>query len=269
MKVGALIREDAIGAWHVAEDAPVPGTLRVLKAEHAENDAARLVFLEEIRRIRTLDHAGLIKVLKDDQRAARPWMLTELIEGPTLEDWIGEHGPLEAADARALAGTVLEAFGYLEGRRQVHAAPVPSRIVRVGEQWKVMTFRDVRAWDELKNLKGKKHPDARFAPPERDKGTLARLTPQGHNAWHVGAILRFALGGGAPRTREGEILAVPDSLPDGLRESTRHLMDSAPDRRPQGGPAVLRALDSLGGGSSGAAAPFPTAPVRRSPRRRR
>lgn len=263
MKLGALIREDAVGAWHAVDGEP--GTLRILKAEHADNEAGRLVFLEEIRRIRTLDHPALVKVLREDQRAERPWVLTEAVDGQTLEAHIAAEGPMDEAEARAVVGTVLEALAYLAKRRQAHALPVPSRIVRVGGCWKLMTFRDVRAWDEIKNLKGKKTPEPRFAPPERDRGAAERLSADSHTAWHVGALLRFLLGGGAPRGTDGRLVPPTTALEGGLGASVQRLMEPNPDRRPAGAPAILRVLAEAGGPQRGptTAAPAPT------PRRKR
>lgn len=263
MKIGALIREDAVGAWHTLEGEP--GTLRILKAEHAGNDAARLVFLEEVRRIRTLDHPALVKVLREDQRAERPWVLTESIDGPTLEDWIASQGPLPEAEARGIVGTVLEGLAYLAKRRQAHALPVPSRILRVDGVWKLMTFRDVRAWDEIKNLKGKKNPEPRFAPPERERGHPARLSADSHVAWHMGALLRFMLGGGAPRNSEGSLVPPAGAIDAALSASIQRLMEPNPERRPIGAPAILRVLTEASAPSTGSttAAPAPT------PRRKR
>ncbi len=269
VKIGAQIREDAVGAWHEVQDAPVEGSLRILRADHVGNDAARLVFLEEVRRIKTLEHPALVRVLHVDDRADRPWMLTERVDGRTFESHVAEHGALDEEAALRLARSMLDALAFLETRRQVHAVPVPRRLVQVGEHWKLLTFRDIRAWDELKTLKGKKHPVSTYAPPERDKTHPAAYSPHGHNAWHVGALLRFAAGGGAPRSPEGTVLDLPDTLGTTLAIAVTLLTRESPDARAQGTPAVLRVLRGEAAAMAEHAAPPDEVPVIKAPVPRR
>ncbi len=245
----------------------MPGTLRILRARHAGQEAPRLVFLEEVRRIKTLDHPALLRVLHHDAKGERPWMLTEPIDGPTLADHVAAEGPLAEADAMALTERMLAALEFLESRRQVHAVPVPERIVRVRDAWKLLTFRDIRAWDELKTLKGKKHPLPAYAPPERAKANPAAYGPHGHNAWHVGALLRFALGGGTPAE------PAPRPLPDRIAGMVARLLEPDPERRAAGTSAVRRVLagQDVGAPPAGGtpAKPSLKAPVSRRKRGRR
>ena len=74
---------------------------------------------------------------------------------PSLEEAVDAGGPLAAADALALVERLHGAFVYMQARKQVHAAPVPERLIEVHGAWRLLTFRDVRAWDELKSRKGK------------------------------------------------------------------------------------------------------------------
>lgn len=272
MKIGDRIREDAVGAWHRVQDAPLPGTLRILRAEHAGQEAPRLVFLEELRRIKTLDHPALIRVLHHDSSGDRPWMLTEPIDGESLADHLAEAGPLTEAEALALAERFLDAFDFLAERRQVHAAPLPERIVRVRADWKLLTFRDIRAWDELKTLKGKKHPQPAFAPPERAKAHPAAYGPRRHNAWHVGALLRFALGGGPPQDEAGRPAAPAQPFSAQVAGMLDRLLAADPDRRAADAAATRRVLRGEEAGPPPAAAagrpPPRQAPVPRRKRRR-
>lgn len=265
MKIGDLIREDAVGAWHLVEEAPVEGTLRILRKDHVGDEAATLVFLEELRRIKTLDHPGLIRVLHHEASGDRPWILTEPIDGRSLADEIRSNGPLGEAEALALADQLLDTLSFLESRRQVHAVPVPERMLRVRDRWKLSTFRDIRAWDELKTLKGKKHPLPAYAPPERARAHRSSYSPQAHNAWHVGALLRFTLGGGPPLDEAGKVLGVPSAMPEALATAVARLTAPNPELRAQGAHAVRRVLSGEGSGQATEGPAARTAPPLKAP----
>jgi len=269
LEVGDRLRGDAIGDWHRATHGGQVLTLRILRADLAGQDHARHLFEEEVRRIGRLDHPGLLRILRVSHKPPRPWMLSAPIDTTTLEEAAAADGPLTAADALALVERLHAAFVYLQARKQVHAFPIPGRVIRVGEDWRLLTFRDIRAWDELKSLKGKKHPAPAFAPPEHDGAHLEPLRPLPYNSWSLGALLRFAAGGGAPRAADGSAAPLPESFPAELRGMVTRLCAEDPEARPQG----ERALAALLSGADTAAAEAPArkvipAPVPRRKRRR-
>lgn len=196
-------------------------------------------------------------------------MLSAPVDTTTLEEAVAADGPLAAADALALVERLHGAFVYMQARKQVHAFPIPERIIRVGEDWRLLTFRDIRAWDELKSLKGKKHPAPTFAPPEQVASHLEPLRPLPYNSWNLGALLRFTAGGGAPRAQDGSAAPLPASFPDELHGMVSRLCAEDPEARPLG----ERALTALLGGADVPAAEAPArkvipAPVPRRKRRR-
>ncbi len=246
IQIGALLRQDATGAWHAARLGERPFTLRILRADLAESEEARLVFEQEMRRIEKLDHRALIRIHRVGRKPPRPWMLADPMDGRTLTDALATDGPLPPAAARALAADLHDALRYLEGRTQVHAAPWPDQFVEVDGAWRLPTFRAVRARDGLKNLKRRKDQHPSWTPPEHAKDHEARLGPEPWIAWAVGTLLRAA-GGDAPE----------------LADAVARLCDPDPARRPAGRPAVDKAL-----GAGGAAAP-PARPGIQAPVRRR
>ncbi len=261
MEIGKKLNEDAVGAWFRAETEDGPGTLRRLREDLQDNEGARVVFLEEVRRIKRLSHPFLIRTLRTNERDALPWALTEPIDNGTLEESVAASGAWKPEAALELVGRLIDLFELLEQRRQLHVCPAPSRIVRVGDDWKLTTFREIRAWDELKGLKGKHDPAPLFAPPERAKGTPQPMRPQPFLPWYAGALLRFLVGGGAARTDDGAVAPIPEGLP--CAGEIRALTAAETAQRPQGIAAIRRALTAADGP---AAKPLPAAPI---PRRRR
>ncbi len=242
VRIGARLRQDAVGEWRSATRGEEALTVRILREDLAERDDARMLFEEEIRRIHRLNHPSLLRVHHVQRTSPRPLLVTDPIDGPTL----AASAPLPAADALTLAESLVDGFGYLEARKQVHAAPVPERLVQVQDGWRLLTFRDIRAWDELKSLKGKTWPAPGFAPPEHAREHPEPLRPLPFLAWSLGALLRFAAGGGAPREVTGEAAPLPAAFPRDLGDIVQRLMAWEPDARPQGVPALQRTLAGAG-----------------------
>jgi len=238
VRIGERIRRDAIGDWHRAERGGEALTLRILREELAGREDAKMLFREEIRRIQRLDHPALLRVHHVQAGAGRPFLLTDPIDGADLAARV----PLPTPTIAALAARLVDAFEYLEARKQVHAAPVPARLVEVGGDWRLLTFRDIRAWDELRSLKGKAWPAPGFAPPEHDREHPEPLRPHPFLAWALGALVRFAAGGGAPRTEAGAPAPLPADFPAALSGPVAALMGWEPEGRPQGPAALRRAL---------------------------
>ena len=258
LSLGWILEEDAVGVCIRASD-PATGetrTLRRLRAEHASDDAARLLFAEEVRRVQGIDHPLLLHVLRHDARARVPYMVAEPIDGGSLEQDVTAHGPWEAARARALVVGVLGALVHLEGRRQWHAALLPRTLVRVGDGWRLVTFRHVRAEDEAGRVKGRAHAEPRFAAPEAQEGHPAPTKARWLSMWAVGSLSAY-LRTGHPPTRGANL-----SVPEADRRAFEHLLEPDPYRRTAD---ATHALSELGEGPP-PAAPRSSLPLRLRPR---
>ncbi len=248
--VGEELARDAVGAWHRAERDGRRLTLRILRADLAGREDARQLFLEEVRRVGGLRHPALVAVYAADARARRPWMLTDPVDGPTLEAFLAAQGPQPPAAALAFARRVCDALGLLEQRGQVHVDVRPARVLRTGGGWRLWTFREVRAADELGPRKGSRPPDAAWAPPERAAAHPAPWRAPAHLAWSVGALLGAVLGLGPPADAAGVPRPPADPGDAALAALLRALLDPDPARRPAGAAAVARRLAPGAPGSS-------------------
>jgi len=247
LRISHVIREDALGEFLRAED---PGTgealcLRRLHAHLAGDDAARLLFVEELRRIATLSHVGLVRVRRSDRDARRPWAVTDPIDDGTLEDELRSTGPWEREPARKFVVELLAALEQLEARRQFHAALVPSRLVRVRGTFRLLTFRDIRAEDEAPRLKGRDPVDPRFAAPELAGADTTAVKARPLTAFAVGALWRWLRTGRAPD--DGPIPGVDDA--DGTW--IERLLEDEPMLRPAGAESLRRLLVADGAGLRG------------------
>lgn len=247
LRIRHVIREDALGEFLRAEDPQTgePVCLRRLHAHLAEDDTARPLFLEELRRISTLSHPGLVRVRRSDRNAPRPWAVTDPIDDGTLEEEFLSTGPWAREPARKFVVELLSALEQLESRHQFHAALLPSRLVRVRGTFRLTTFREIRADDEAPRLKGRDPVDPRFAAPELDADDASPVKARPLTAFAVGALWRWLRIGKAPN--DGAIPGVEDA--DGAW--IERLLEGEPMLRPAGADSLRRLLVAEGGGPRG------------------
>jgi hypothetical protein len=269
VRLGEVVREDAVATLIAATDLATGEEVAVRRLHRplAAEEGARLVFAEEIRRVATLRHENLLAVRRADAKAAVPYYVTDPVTGETLEA-ARARGDVEERAVRPLVRSFLDAMRHLEERGQFHAAPLPSRVVRVGGAWKFLTFRDVRAADEAMRTKGKPWPDPAWAPPETDAGTGAGVRAKTLLPWTMAALWAFLRTGlppaGALRAIAAKAKEVPPPPPSRDEDLIVQWMDREPLRRPSGAQACLHQLDALDARAS-AGTPSPRPAPKRPP----
>lgn len=267
MKLQAAWREDALGTWRQAEQEGRQLTVRILDEARAKEEAPRLLFEEEMRRVTSLRHTHVLRVVTQGNHGLRTWYATEDARSRTLADHVAE-GPLPDTERDALLDGLIAALAYLDKRKQVHVALNPERILRHEHGWVLSTFRDIRARDELRTLRKRAPAAPRYAPPERFPGHADTPKAPGVMAYQVGGLLRAAIGAGAPTREDGTCAPIPPEVDVRWRDPLVRLLHPTASLRPQGLAAIERALAGEGGpgGKPGPKRTLPPAPV---PTRRR
>jgi hypothetical protein len=263
VRLGDVVREDAVGTILAATDAATGEALAVRRLHRplAAEEPARLVFAEEARRVFTLRHPNLLAVRRVDLQAPVPFYVTDPVGGETLEAARRRDG-VEEREVRPLIRAILDAMHHLERRGQFHAAPIPSRIVRVGDAWRLLTFRDVRAEDEAMRMKGKPPPHPDWSPPELAAESGGGVRAKTLVPWFAAALWRFLRTGLAP----GETHDHAPWQPTPEEQLILRWLDREPLRRPSGAELCLSQLDALDGRASAPPTAPPIAPAKR-PRR--
>lgn len=96
----------------------------------------------EAQALESLDHPSIIR-LRDcdyaDTRHTRPYIVMDYFEGPTLHDYVAEHGPLASADAIAVASMVAEGLKAAHARGILHRDIKPGNLLVRGDEpaWQV------------------------------------------------------------------------------------------------------------------------------------
>jgi serine/threonine-protein kinase len=104
-------------------------TIKVMPAAQEWVKEIALELLREACVIDALDHPGIPRVYECGTLAdRRPWIATELVDGPSLAGAI-ERRSLDALDAAAIVRDVATVLHYAHGRGLVHCNVMPATIV--------------------------------------------------------------------------------------------------------------------------------------------
>ncbi|GAB2523100.1 serine/threonine-protein kinase [Nocardiopsis aegyptia] len=260
------------------------GTRAAVKLLHtawAEDADMRRRFTAEVEQARRVSGFCIAAILDADPQAERPWIATEYIEGPTLQQAVAAEGPRTGSALQRLAVSTATALAAIHAAGVVHRDLKPDNIMLAPDGPRVIDFGIARAVEATSVTASGVIGTVGYMAPEQLEG--ARLTAAVDLfAW--GSVMVFAatahqaFPGPTQASRIARILSSePDTggVPEPLATVVRACLDKDPDRRPDaaalmdhlvtgrplavGGPAVppTRAYTQLAtpGESPGAAHP--------------
>lgn len=224
-----------------------------MHARIASDPAFRTRFRLESDAARVVGERFGAGVVDADPRAETPWLATEYVLGPPLDEAVELCGPLPEASVRALGAALCGALGQLHGSDVVHRDLKPSNILITAYGPKVIDFGIARAaGDDHLTRVGVAVGTPAFMSPEQASG-------QEHAAagdvFALAGLLVFAAGGRPPfgQGQAADLLyrvqyAEPDlsGVPGSLVPVLAQCLDKNPFRRPTTG-RLASQLHSGGG----------------------
>ncbi|GGQ29105.1 protein kinase domain-containing protein [Streptomyces roseolilacinus] len=240
--------------------------VKVIHLEHAADPEFRARFRQEVEAARRVSGAFTAPVVDADPKAARPWMATLFIDGPTLSERVKRNGPLDVAELRRLGAGLAEALRDIHRAGVVHRDLKPSNVLLAADGPKVIDFGISRPADsDVRTETGKLIGTPPFMAPEqfqrpRDVGPAA-------DVFAMGAVLAHAATGRGPFDSNSPYLVAyqvvhnePDlaGVPEELAPLLRRCLAKDPAQRPTPEQVMvaLRVPDGgAGGGAAGAVRP--------------
>lgn len=174
--------------------------VKVVRAELAEDPEFRARFRQEVAALHRVGGEWTARVLGSDTEAAAPWVATEYVPGPSLQQVVGAgYGPLPEATLHALAGRLSRALGAVHGAGLVHRDLKPSNILLTVDGPRIIDFGIARALDTvaggLRTSTGVVLGSPGFMAPEQVRGQ--RVTPAA-DVFSLGSVLVYAATGRLP-----------------------------------------------------------------------
>ncbi|WP_433325506.1 serine/threonine-protein kinase [Spirillospora sp. CA-294931] len=232
----ARLGEGGQGVVYLArDDAGAPVTVKLLRAGGAR---ARSRFVKEAEAALQVTGRHTAQVLDADVTGDRPYIVSEFVEGPSLQHVVADRGPLTPAQLRRLAIRTAAALAEIHRAGIVHRDLKPGNIVLGPDGAKVIDFGIARMTDATPlTTDGPIGTPAYMAPEQIEDEPVG--PPADIFAW--GATLVYAATG-VPPFGTGSSAAVmrrvttrrPDlgDLDGPLRDLAARCLDKNPAARP-------------------------------------
>ncbi|MEV0638853.1 serine/threonine-protein kinase [Streptomyces sp. NPDC050619] len=210
--------------------------------------------LREARAVAQLSHPHIIVVHDVVEHDERPYLVMELIDGGSLAERIGEHGPVDPAEAARIGIALLGALRTAHAAGVLHRDLKPANVlVEDGTDRVVLTDFGIARVEGATTLTetGSFVGSPEYTAPERIAG--ARTGPES-DLWSLGALLCTALSGESPFRRDslggilhavvsGEIRPPAEAGP--ILPVVQGLLERDPGRRLDAGDAERMLRDFL------------------------
>ena len=116
--------------------------IKTIRADRIQDADLRARFKREAATLRRLDHPNIIALHECALDGVEPYIVTEYVDGPTLEQFLDrrEHSRLPWSEALSLFAQVLDALAYAHDRNIVHRDVKPSNIMLANGRAKLADF---------------------------------------------------------------------------------------------------------------------------------
>ncbi|RSS56697.1 serine/threonine-protein kinase [Streptomyces sp. WAC01280] len=205
----------------------------------------RLRMTREARAAARVRHPGVVAVHDVTEHEGRPVIVMELVDGPSLDDVLGERGTLDPVEAARIGAHVLEALAAAHDVGVLHRDVKPGNILLDRSGRIVLTDFGIATMEDPGDgsathltRSGEIVGSLDFLAPERARG---QDPGPASDVWAVGATLYAAVEGASPfrRTSTWSTLAaiVGEPLPEPVRAGPlapvlTRLLDKDPASRP-------------------------------------
>jgi serine/threonine protein kinase len=171
--------------------------VKVIRGEVLGNPAFRSRFRQEVAAARQVSGAFTAPVLDADPDAEPPWMVTQFISGPSLDQRVKAGPQLTAQELRQLAAGLAEALRDIHRAGIVHRDLKPSNVLLAEDSPRVIDFGIVRAAEpHVHTQTGIVMGTPPFMSPEQVRGS--REMGPASDIFSFGSVMVYAAAGHPP-----------------------------------------------------------------------
>ncbi len=253
--LGTRVGEGGMGVVYRGrvDGAPQDGSrdvaIKVLRPHIAHDPDARQRLSREVATLSRVNSPRIAAVLDADTEGPAPYIVTEFVPGPPLDQVVADRGPVTGDALVDLGRGLYEALTAIHQVGIVHRDLKPGNVLMVGSDPVVIDFGIAQVADDVRlTMTGLVMGTPGYLSPEVvEGGAVTEAT----DWWGWAATLAFAASGSPPFGR-GPMSAVLDRVTRGrtqledvdarLRPLLEAALDPEPERRPHKD-EVMRALE--------------------------
>ncbi|MFE3456854.1 WD40 repeat domain-containing serine/threonine protein kinase [Nocardiopsis aegyptia] len=170
--------------------------VKAIRPEYAADREFRARFTGEVDLARRVQGPYTARVLDADTDGPTPWLATEYVPGPALNDAVRDNGPFPEGSLLALAAGLAEALSAIHTVGLIHRDLKPSNVLLASRGPRVIDFGIARATDATALTRtGQRVGTPAYMSPEQATG--AGLDPRS-DLFAFGGVLLFAATGRPP-----------------------------------------------------------------------
>ena len=184
------------------DEAGRQAAVKVVRSDLADIPAFRKRFSRELDVAGRVHSLRVAEIYNAQAEGTRPWLATEYVPGPTLQDAVEQGGSFDNRRLRALAVAIAEALQVIHAADVVHRDLKPANVLCGPDGPKVIDFGVARALDaSLLTNTGQTLGTPAYMSPEQADG---RSVESASDVFALGSLLvfaatgRLAFGDGAP-----------------------------------------------------------------------
>lgn len=215
--------------------------IKTLNEQLRNNDEASRLFLEEARQMAPLSHPHLVAVYDVAELDEHQLMVTEFVEGKSLEQILDDEGPMGIDDALVAGYQLAVAVAYLHDQEMIHRDLKPANAMLESDgSVKLIDFGLARSLEKLMTKGTQVRGTPAYMAPEQVTGPGPTSAT---DVYQLAATIYDLLTGETPGDVEqgnfiahatAEVQAITDhraDLPQSLVELIHHCLDDDPDNR--------------------------------------
>lgn len=171
--------------------------VKLIKVDHHNRDKSKARFQREVESTIQLSHPNIVSVLDVDESDEYHLLVTEVVNGPTLKEYIRDHHPVPLDEAVRIAVMILQGIRHAHQAGIIHRDIKPQNILLDGQQRvKITDFGIAKALSETRMTETNQvMGSVQYISPEQAKG---RQTNERTDIYSFGIVLYELLTGSLP-----------------------------------------------------------------------
>lgn len=171
--------------------------VKLIKVDHHNREKSKARFQREVESTIHLAHPNIVSVLDVDESEEYHLLVTEVVHGPTLKEFIRDNHPVEIAEAIRISEMTLRGMKHAHNAGIIHRDIKPQNILmNEAEQVKITDFGIAKALSDTKMTETNQvMGSVQYISPEQAKG---QKTDERTDIYSFGIVLYELLTGKLP-----------------------------------------------------------------------